>query len=101
MPGLNQPGATSGQQVQISLGEMVRNVHVALARAQQGVEFLANNSDADLLRDFQINAQDARALRDAFTELSDLYRTYRGERPQPEPRNFHARAARVYGLGFQ
>lgn len=98
MAGLSK--GISGDQVQIILGTIARDLHLALKRTQDGVEFLGANDDADLIRDYGIEATDAAALRAAYTDLDELWRIYRGQAALAAPKNYRTTVRRIFGLGF-
>jgi hypothetical protein len=98
MAGLSR--GISGDQVQITLGTIARDLHQAMKRTQEGVDFLAANTDQDLLTDYQISGADAALLRAAYTDLDELWRIYRGADPLPAAKNFRQTVRRIFGLGF-
>lgn len=98
MAGLSK--ATSGDQVQITLGTIARDLHVAMKRSQDGVDFLALHDDTELLADYGISTADAAQLRAAYAALDALWRIYRGADALPAARNFRQDVRRIAGLGF-
>lgn len=98
MAGLSR--GITGDQVQIQLGTMARNLHLALKATQDGVEFLGANTNAELLATYQIADADATALRDAFTDLDQLWGIYRGQQTLATAKNFRQTVRRIFGLGF-
>jgi hypothetical protein len=98
MAGLSK--GMSGDAVQIALGTLARELHLAMKRSQDGVDFLNLHTNAELLTDFGITDTDANQLRAAFESLDVLWKVYRGADPLLAPRNFRAEVRRIAGLGF-
>jgi hypothetical protein len=98
MAGLSK--GITGDQVQITLGTIARDLHVAMKRSQDGVDFLALHNDQELLADFGITAGDAAQLRAAYDALDALWRIYRGADALPVARNFRSDVRKIAGLGF-
>lgn len=98
MAGLSK--STSGDQVQITLGSIAKDLHVALKRSQDGVDFLQLNDDAALLSQYGISAADAAQLRASYDAMDVLWRVYRGQDALPTARNFRQDVRRIAGLGF-
>lgn len=98
MPGLS--AGMTGDQVQIVAGTIARDLHVALKRTQDMVEFLNANTNADLLAIYGITDPDATALRDAYNDLDQLWLVYRGSQALATPKNFRQTIRRIFGLGF-
>jgi hypothetical protein len=98
MPGLSVQ--ITAAQVNQALGTIARDVNSALERVQPAAQFLQQNSDAELIADYQMTQPDIDALRAAFTDLDTLRSIYRGQATQTASYNFRQNVRRIIGLGF-
>ena len=98
MAGLTK--GTTGDAVQIALGQIAKDVQQSLEAVQKAARFMAQNSDAELLADYGISSEDAALLRSAISDLDDLAKVYRGQQAVATARNFNQNVRRIVGLGF-
>lgn len=93
------PGAptATGSTTQIWLSTLAGNMHEALKRAQDGVEFLGIHNDAGLLQWFNIANSDATILRASYADIQTLWDIYRGAATLGTVKNFRNSLGQIFG----
>lgn len=102
----NAPGLgvqLNANEIQVRIGTIARDVHVALERVAGGKLFMDRYTDAELASLFSISGTDAAALRLAMDALWDIHEVYVGNRENGDPAvlfDFRTQTSPVFGLGF-